>query len=361
MYCIFDNSMIHLGGEGENIVIVSVTERGTYKRCRRRWDLSSEYRQALQPVGAGAPALELGSLIHKALASWILDPNTPPEHFFMVEAQNRIEYIEADVLARTGREAGDEELASILESVELGRAMMSNYAKRWKTPVPDNMVFAAAEQSIVVPVPGTEHPCVSCVAYLKVHRSSPLSKCKSCNGTGVQYHYLSGTLDGLLRSDKDELFVLEHKTFSRRPDVRQLQLTDQFTAYLWMLRQLNIGRVGGVAYDGMWKRPSPPRGKEFKDLFVRTVIRKAKPELDEFGAMLAAELNEMAQPNLPLYTNRRWEGCGDCGFEILCEAMSKGDDVDWIREKYYTSRIDNKVRGLREEVRNPDVEANVHA
>jgi hypothetical protein len=295
-------------------------------------------------VGAGAPALELGSLVHKALAEWILNPSRRLDEIFAQFANERMDEINELCIARTGRSATDEDQASIIDTFQTGIFMMKSYQEYHKHPIPKNFEWAAAEQSVQVSVPGTEHRCPACSVVTK-----PLiNGCKMCGDTLIVRHWITGTLDGLLRSSKGELFILEHKTFSRHPDIHSLNMNDQFTAYMWIVRELFPDEViGGIAYDGMWKKKSIPKGKKLSDLFLRLPIRKTNSELDEFGAMLADELNEMGRKDLPIYTNRRWEGCGDCGFERLCTAMSKGDDADEVRERFYTIRTDNKVRGIR--------------
>jgi len=347
-------------------MIISVTERGTYKRCRLQWHYSSDNGRNLQRIGVNAPALELGSLIHRALAHWLLEPTQQLPHLFLHHSAQRLEEIRTTYKQVVGCAPADSELSPIYESVELGNHMMENYQRKWKSPVPRGMTYAAAEQEIAVPVPGTEHQCPSCIQILEAepishthtfpaityhvtgvsYRSSP--SCTLCNGAGFLLHQLRATLDGLLQDKKDRLFILEHKTYSRTPSLATLNTTDQFTGYAWIVTQLNMAPLGGIAYDGMLKSKAPPRGKTFDDLFLRLPILKSPEEIQIWGANLAQELNEMATPSLPLYPNRPWQGCFDCSFQEPCTARAKGEDEEHILKTMYTTRDTKRVQGVRD-------------
>lgn len=307
----------------------SVTERATFRRCRRMWEFSSPSRQNLTGIGAGSEPLELGSLVHRALADWILeyekvDNKEYLKGVFLKHASRRQEEITEAFVERTGRQPFDSELESLHNVILLGVDMMANYQQFYGSPVPAHMRFAMPEQEIVVPVPGTEH-------------------------------HLSATLDGLLQDKNDRLYVLEHKTYENRPKLIDLQMQDQFVAYIWVARELKIGRVVGLAYDGMWKRSKPPkymqrekRAGVMEDLFIRKIIEKSNAELDEFGRMLALEINEMAD-NPPIYPNIPWQGCSnDCSFIDPCNMMRQGEDPSGLLRLKYTQRL--VVRGGHVEV-----------
>ena len=154
-------------------------------------------------------------------------------------------------------------------------------------------------------------------------------------------HELAGTFDGLMRDQKGRMWILEHKTYKSRPNYEAMETNDQFLAYIWILTQLGVGTVAGVAYDGMWKRAEPPKGKTFEDLFLRMSITRPQYEIESFGRLLALEINEMGS-NPAIYLNRRWEGCFDCDFNKICYATQRGEDVDYLTQRFYTKR-DAKV------------------
>lgn len=357
-------------------------------RCRRKWDWSSNARMNLTGIGSGPEPLELGGLIHRALADWIIDKDLPDlgtqfvvgevtkellgldevptdsqlAQLFVWHASARKTEIEKTWKATTGNDIEPEGLASLMNVTKLGTHMMMNYQKKWKTPFPDNMTFAVAEQEVLVPVPGTEHPCSLCLKLPGKHTKlnyvgdrkfyivrEAISDCEECRGTGWSYHYVSATLDGLLQDKKEDLYVLEHKTYENRPKPIDLYMNFQFTGYCWVVKQLGIGRVGGVAYDGMWKRPEPPKYMQkerrkgtLDDLFIRKILHKSDAEIDEWGRNLTSAINEMANDPV-IYPNVPWQGCSDCNFQKVCYMKMMGEDPSNVLKLEFTQR--EVVRG----------------
>lgn len=355
-------------------------------RCRRKWVYSSFNRDSLTPSTVTSGALDLGTLIHKSLADWIVArkytqdevdrlrdnkvegdytegmPMSLPE-IFNFHSAKRLEEIEANYIKITGgARPGIGENAILLDAIELGLAMMKNYIQHHGTAVPKHMTWVSPEQKVRIPIPGTT--CEVCKGDLtyRGHRKhiradgsecldgcddeEYLTFCPGCDGTG--HHILEGTLDGLIQDKHGRLFILEHKTYARNPKHETLDTSDQFLAYLWCLCRLNIGPVGGLAYDGMWKRAVPPRGKTLSDLFIRKVLTRTNEEMEEFGEQLADLVTDMAeQPKI--YMNRRWEGCTDCGYERLCIAQSRGEDIEYVRKTYYTERLREDPIGVSAE------------
>lgn len=329
---------------------VSVTELQNWRRCRRKWGYSSKNGQNLTGIGSGPEQLELGSLIHRALADWIADEDPDLRDnplrlatLFVINAAQRQTEVTASYMMATGSKITPPFLAALHNVVELGAAMMQNYQDFHKTPYPKNMRFAMPEQEVLIPVPGTEHPCKDHKSY-NVLRGN--SKCTNCDGNGTAFHYLSATLDGLLQDDKEWLYVLEHKTYENRPSPMSLYMNDQFTGYCWVVRQLKVGRVAGVAYDGMWKRPVPPKYMQkekrpgvLDDLFIRKTITKSDAEIDQWGENLTHQILEIAS-NPPLYPNVPWQGCSDCNFQEICYATMLGEDPSHLLKRNYITRED---------------------
>ena len=279
----------------------SVTEREVYLRCRRLWDYSSLNRQRLTPF-VTKKALSLGSLIHTSFATWLLNPTADPIALFKDSAISEVDKIKEIYSKQIGVEMSDMELAPLYEAVGLGIKMVENYADYWGSPLPKGFNLLAPEQEVIVPVTDT------------------LS--------------LEGTLDGIIERN-GVLYVLERKTYSYTPRKEVLQQNDQFLAYIWILHQMNAGAVGGLVYDGLWKRPEPPRGKTRDDLFMRHLIIRPPEELEEFSKHVVMQLSEMAN-NPNIYPNRRWEGCQiDCSYEKLCTAQSRNEDTDYIKRNSF--------------------------
>lgn len=347
----------------------SVTDIGTFRRCRRKWDYSSNARRNLSRVGSGPEALELGGLIHRALADWILEPDPKKvrlAEIFVKHSSQREEEITKAFEERTGLPIQDVQLESLYNVVMLGVAMMNNYQDFHKTPLPHNMKFAMPEQEVLVKVPNTEHQCQTCYGkYVHNGHRPPqiyddesvfvkFSDCTECGGTGVSYHYMSMTLDGLLIDKKDRLWVLEHKTYSQRPQLIDLYMNDQFTKYTWGVNQLDLGWVQGIAYDGMAKKEKPTymvedgirRKQTLDDLFLRKTIEKTPEELAEAGRIIALEINEMAN-DPEIYPNVQWQGCRTekCPFIDVCRMQMMGESHEGLLNAQFTQRV--VVRGGR--------------
>jgi hypothetical protein len=173
-----------------------------------------------------------------------------------------------------------------------------------------------------------------------------------CNGTGTAVHHLKARLDALAQDRRDNLYVVERKTYSNRPDLNLLQVSDQFIGYIWCAQQLDVGPVIGLAYDGLWKRATPPQRPKkltIADLFCRTLIAPSQNMVDEYGAELARTVMEMAN-NPYIYKNRVWQGCWDCSFEQLCRSQSEGDDIEYILRTQYTTRTEDDASDIVQQV-----------
>lgn len=282
----------------------SVTERGSFKRCRRAWYWGSFNGAAIQPAFP-ATALNVGTIWHRGSELWSLDamgnttePGRPRAHFTHHMMQAFVD-VDAEIRAMLDRDLWPEEEYKLGEQRDLLMAMATNYEGKWGSPLPDHFEMVQPEQTVVVDVPGSPHK-------------------------------LEATLDGLIRNKENGLaFVLERKTYSARPREDALQFGDQFLAYLWVLQQLGF-ETGGVAYDGAWKRAEPGRGKTIDDMFLRFTISRNQREIDRFGYHLPAELEEMEQAKMEerlRYPNHRWEGCWDCSFVGLCQATERGEPL----------------------------------
>lgn len=285
-------------------MIVTATEREQYKRCRRRWDYGSLSRQGLTKI-VGPAAFSLGTLVHSSLEGWLQDPKASVLDFFLDASVRMIEDAKKKYSEKMGMPISDEELQPIYESIELGRHMVVNYQAYWKTPLKERFHLVSTEQKVTVPIVGE--------------------------------HQLECKFDGIIEDDKGRLYILEHKTYDKRPHESALRGNAQFLTYIWALKQMYGNSVAGLAYDGIWKRPAPPKGKTLDDMFMRHLLIRPPEELDEFTQMIVWEVEDMAN-NPQLYINRRWEGCYDCLFDALCTAQSRGEDYEYVKRTMYTLR-----------------------
>lgn len=220
---------------------------------------------------------------------------------YMQVASSEIERVRKDYHSKSRVNISEAELAPMLDNVKFGARMIDNYKQYWGSPLQDNCTLVAQpEQAIVVPIPGTPH-------FLKAH------------------------LDAIIKNQHDKLLVLEHKTYASRVRLEVLQTIEQFTAYIWILQQLGLGEVAGLAYDGLWKRAEVPKGRTVDDLFWREKITPAQSVIDEYGRELTHIANEMASDPYITHT-RTWNGSCffGCGVEPICAAMSRDEDHEYF-------------------------------
>lgn len=319
---------------------VSTTERQTYKRCRRKWDYTSYNRQSLSPV-VNAPALDLGTVIHKVLADWTADPSLDPVAHYKNCVQEYFQSLIDAYKQRIGCAPSVEELKPTMEAMGLGQDMIANYKERWGSALPPGFSLVANELTLIQPVPGTEHcgclssgphscDCIGCILYEGARDvcGTDVSAGNYTDCSCLVCHELECTFDGVMADANGLLYIIERKTFSRTPSLEELNNNDQFLAYQWALSKHMPGKVVGVAYDGLLKKPKPSGvHKSLEDLFLRRILLRNEHELTEFEQLLALELNEMAN-NPPIYKTvppvmgcQRWE----CSFLDLCHAQSKGE------------------------------------
>lgn len=328
---------------------ISVTGRGTFKRCAQQYHY---YRvEQLTPIVTNTAFLT-GRLHDETLEQWTLDPTINTDDALMENAKRALLSAVTTYKEQTGFNFTTSELQPYWDSVEMARAMMRMYTDYWKSPLPEGYTSIEAQQTIIRPIPGCEHErCKDCYhgAILSVH-NDVTGVCSECNGTGYVTHELEGKLDGVIRKDSNNaLFVREIKTYGSRPTDDTLSNNDQFLAYLWLLGGIvPPTQIAGVAYDGMWKRDHVPKGRQLDDLFLRTILTRSQHEIDMFEKQLAIEARVMY--NATPYTNRRWEGCYDCGYKKICDAHWKGDDEDYIRKTFYTIRQRNEPELVQVEV-----------
>src|SRR6185369_4139862 len=246
-------------------MIFSVTERANAKRCPRMHRLSSKGGAHL---GLIIPPvyLNVGSLIHQGSQAWLLDTErkTSYEAHVMVASSALIEKARARYLKQVGASMSKEEETPLWEAITFATTMARNYELRWGSPLEEGFVVVRPEQRVVIPVPGTEHPCPTCNTTGVVTDEQGWTDgdaCPECHGEGISRHYLDGRFDALTLDAGGRIHILEHKTYNSRPNDESLQTNDQFLAYIWLAIQLDIGDVAGLDYDGLWRRETIPRGR----------------------------------------------------------------------------------------------------
>lgn len=286
-----------------------VTEIMSFKRCKRQWWLTSSNGLRISRIVPSA-AFSLGTAIHETFRAWLPHPEQEPVMLFMAAAEAEIAKVRRQYHARNRVGISDVELGPMLDQVKFGARMMDNYKGYWGSPLPDDCVLVAQpEQEVRVPIPGTPH-------------------------------FLQGHIDAIIKNKFGKLLPLDHKTYEKRVRLEVLHTNEQFIAYIWIMQQLDMGPVGGLAYDGMWKRTDVPKGRVLDDLFWREKISPPDAVLAEYGRELAAVATEMASD--PYITHARtWNGSCfyGCGVEQICNAMSRDENFEYLIQSSEIYRI----------------------
>lgn len=305
-------------------MIVEVTEIETWQRCRWMHNFSSYNAMALKP-DIGKPYLDLGTLVHVALADWIAEPSRDlAADIYLKHATDYSLQLEG----KSGVKAHE-------AAVGLGMAMMLNYQDHYVTPLPDYYSVIMPETTLTVPVVTIHSSDV--YAVRKFFGLEPYDR--GLEPGQVLTVHLRGRYDGLLcNQNTSKLEILEHKTFEKHASSNYFATNVQFTRYLWLLertglaRQSNLKGIGGLLYNGLWKRPDGPAER----LFERRRVLRNDHELAMCGQMLKQQLTEMAV--LGIYTNHRWQGCTDCSFQDMCAAKLRGEDTKFMIGTLYKKR-----------------------
>jgi len=339
----------------------SATEMQDFMRCRRMWKYVSPVMHSL--VRRGAPKTELwtGTAVHEALAAQALglDPREELDRW-VAEEERRIAH---DYLQMVGAPMGPEELATLRDTGTFAKQLVKQYFERysWDNPIRP-FEYIAPEISFRIPLP-----------------TPP-----SWKGPRL---WLVGTFDGLaLEPDVQAVWLIEHKTYSQKPDIGTLQTDHQLRTYAVAAQVLFGIPIAGALYDGINKKlPKVPRllqnGKALSKAlseFSTTVSVYTQAILDhgfdpadyvdvlekiamieqaeqspfhtrhklhfsqaDLGRWLddltdiAMDMAEAAIGQGRIYPHFAWMGCWDCSVNDLCRAEQFDEDLSYVMNASY--------------------------
>jgi hypothetical protein len=317
---------------------IHVTERQTFKACRRQWKY--QYQEHLVPRREESGALWIGRGVHYALANYYVgkDPDTALQEWLDIKLAERYE--------STGGTPIDPKLE---ESITLMRDMVSRYPDFARQN--DDWEVVAVEKPFSVKIPTTQGR-------------------------------LEGTLDLVVRRN-GRLWVVDHKTFASFVSPDQLELDDQMTAYLWLVQQIFKEVPAGAIYNQLRKSiPKKPAllkdglrfskdksidtteeiylaavqeqgfdPNDYQDIleklrlnefFKREIIARNPNELDSFEANLIDEYRQMTTKRRPLYPSPSRD-CQWCDYRTLCKAENEKGDVKSLRDYLYETRLERRL------------------
>lgn len=334
----------------------TVTERGSFRDCRRRWFL--ENVELLQPKNNVAWPLIYGTIIHEALdvyythgrdlakalksfkAAWKVEDNTLAKSYGMlygmgIEAEWWRHY-EMGLQMLKYYDVWDRGSGIFDKVVDVGLGF-----DRWRHHVTiEERHFVEILDFDGNPLPGR-----------------PL---------------LSGRVDMVIERT-DGLWIVDHKTAISAPSYRALEIDDQLTGYCYIYWRITGNMPKGAIYNVLLKDPPKPprelkdgslskdksqrttfdlylegikeRGLEVSDyedilnflgqkgwstFFPRDGIQKTEEEIRSFGERLTAEHSDMSNALVDhrfRYPNPGQRTCGICQLIPICQSMEEGGDV----------------------------------
>lgn len=332
----------------------TITERGSFRTCRRQWDL--DVNQRLAHKNKIPWNLIFGEAIHKGLESYYRnnrrDPVVAKRAFtkqWKIEQSNML-----DLYGGLYDGNLSEEWETYLDK---GQTMLTYYdIYDRKFPFWEEVLEVNIEERGFVDI---VHPGGDQLEGLPI---------------------LSGRIDLKVRR-KDGIWIVDHKTAANAYEARALDVDDQLTGYAYIYWRTTGEVPRGVICNTLIKEPpKPPRilndgsiskdksqrttydlylqtirdneldranytdileflyEKRWDQFFVRYAMERNIEELESFEERLYYEYEDMCRgmtyPEY-LYPNPSQHNCGWCSFVPICQAMEEKGDVEFIKEEMY--------------------------
>lgn len=330
-------------------VDIHTSDCNSFRRCRRRWGWSSHLRQGLQIAEAATP-LWLGTGMHYALE----DFHGYNKYGSPVEALQQF----CDACRRTPQYQLPDDWS---EALELGRGMMEHYIDWLANRDPLETLY------------------IDGVPQVEVKFSIPLPQ-EFCEQFGRQITY-DGTFDRMSIDGHKNLWIVEYKSAKQFQDAH-FPTDSQVSRYSWAASCLYNLPVAGVIYQqhkkaipeeprllaggmistaknqktthALYKRslenlyqtidnPKVPAENiktlnmlaqvetEASDQFIRRdIVTRNRHSIEAEGVKILLEVEDMLNPDLPLYPNPTKDCSWDCRFNTACVSLDDGSD--WEHE-----------------------------
>lgn len=333
---------------------IRTSDRIAFKRCRRKWSLSSQLRGNYTSKTSSKSELWFGSGFHFALEDYFGYNRfgSPREAFSAYTKAFKIEQLPSDYL----------------HLVELANAMFDYYFV-WQS---DRQVLKTI--------------WVGGKPLVELNLQIPLPELSGVLGSV----FYSMTVDRVVRDPLGKIWIVDYKTY-KKYDASKLPTDPQITSYLVMAElYLNMKIEGLIYWQFIKDIPEPPKqlkngsfsraanqsttyrlyyktlmdtfGKipsEYSeilsqigakedaegDAFIRRdyVTRNTSQKEAEY-AKIILEGGEMLNPTLPLYPNPTRDCIWDCNFRSVCLAMDDGSDWGHILKTEYTDQEEDEWR-----------------
>lgn len=367
---------------------IHVSERRSFRGCRRRWDWA--YREGYSPDQQLKP-LEFGIAFHMGMEAFY-NPETWNTTTPQEKAQAACDVFAAECvrqrdafLKATNQTALDEAQGDdYRERIDLGTGMLAYYATHvhpnndtWFEPVLTEIPF---EVPIADPDnPATTLKCLSSPFCGQKHSNDPNDE-----DSNVVY---AGRVDLIVKDLRyGGYFLFDWKTAAQlATDDSFLQLDDQIGSYCWALsNQLNINIRGFVYAELRKDYPRPPKqlkrssgGRSFSvdknqptiaEIFIpwvskhdpvafregayddylryltgaeatkfhqRFTVIKSTAELTNIGWNISLEAADMVSRDLRIYPSVGRYTCSSCAFRQPCLGTFMNEDVEYTLETLF--------------------------
>ncbi len=349
--------------------IINSSDRRSFKRCRRAWDLGAHSRQNYEPV-TPVEVFDFNRAICDALAvyyfpgmwEWNREIVLPLTiEGFLKSMQKQLDrYLQQQTLSK-------EEERDWNDHLELGELMLRRYFE-WAATM-DSFSPIRVESQFEVNIPDPFQPGRD-LAWRE--------------GVPIRYR---GRIHLLVVDGHDAYWLVKHQVIDEQwSDLDDLLLDEQGISYCWAWENFFLGmKIAGTIYNELRKSAflsggtmsgaspvvnSPVGGgqaepvaqhrrmyvqtdrepdqrikQEGNQLFRRTQIPRSRKELKNFGRQLALEALDMTNPDLRLYPNPSRENCGACAYVRPCIALNEGASAGRLLEAYYRKRDEESEAG----------------
>lgn len=344
----------------------SVSDVMTFLTCREKWDISSPNRQSIRHVATPRMYLTTGTALHNAIEAQerfaagytSLSPLAAAEDYLQ---QERLAKVDA-ITRETGAPPWLNEMAEWDEKAEFAKALIKQYFEHYgdENPLADQGLRYIA----------TEIPFKIDISEL----------------VGIEDAWFVGTFDGIAADEHENLYLVENKSYTQKPDLQDLQVHFQTTGYAVAWQMLTGIPLMGALYNGVAKKliKEPRRlkngalsadvsqqttlaryisamrqdGTSLDDpkyekilekleeidrqgdtrFFYRELFYFNETQIDSWTAEFVKIVRVMTnEPDI--YRTVPYNGCGktgsDCWYRDICFAKHTGQDVQELLDKRY--------------------------
>jgi hypothetical protein len=373
--------------DGRKAIIIRTSDRIAFKQCRRKWGWSSHLKRNLAPKHLASP-LWFGSGIHYALEDF------HGYNHFKSPAKAFLAYCIATSRQDTRLLPPDAQ-----EHADLGVKMMDYYQNYW-------LRFRKTLDTYWAPNPltGELEPQVEVNFEIEIPLDENPHLERLARAHGADCILYCGTIDRVGIDEDGNLWIIEYKT-AKRAEAYHFQTDPQITTYVWAGSHIYDRPVVGIRYYQYIKTaPESPRilgsgkistasnlvssyplyyealekfygsadaaPKEFHtklaqigqaegehyDRYVRRdIVRRNTHTCNAEAAKILLEIEDMINPDLPLYPNPTRQCPYMCSFLAPCVTMDDGGDWEYELEREFGSRDQDSERFWRKRL--PPVES----